>query len=229
MTQLCAVLLDIDGTLVDSTAAHARSWTDAVAEAGLPVPSEHDARRLVGMGADHILPRLAPGLDPEGDEAARLRGRVGELFRERHLPGVRAFPAVRELLLRMRGEGLRLVAASSARRENVGHLLEIAGVADLIEASTSSSDVERSKPEPDIIEAALEKSGCASRDSALMLGDTPYDIEAARRAGVGCVVLRCGGHGCWRDANLAGAVALYDDPADLLARFVSSPFAAARL
>ncbi len=182
MTRLCAVLLDVDGTLVDSTAAHARSWLDAVAEAGLPVPPDYEARRLVGMGADHILPRLAPGLDPEGEEAARLRERVREVFQERHLPEVRPFPAVRELLLRMRGEGLRLVAASSARRENVGHLLEIAGVADLIDGTTCASDVERSKPEPDIVEAALEKSGCASRESALMLGDTPYDIEAARSA-----------------------------------------------
>ena len=101
-------------------------------------------------------------------------------------------------------------------------LLKQAGIQDLIEEKTSSSDADASKPDPDIVQAALE-SADARPDEAIMLGDTPYDVEASGRAGVRCVALRCGG---WGDEALGDAVAVYDDPADLLARYDESPFAA---
>ncbi|HYJ80259.1 MAG TPA: HAD family hydrolase, partial [Longimicrobiaceae bacterium] len=131
------------------------------------------------------------------------------------------FTAARELLERMRADGLTLVVATSASKDDLGALLKAAGVEDLIDASSTSSDAEESKPDPDIVQAALDAAGCDPGE-AVMLGDTPYDIEAASRAGVGCVALRCGGW--WSDEDLAGATAVYDDPADLLARYEDSPF-----
>jgi phosphoglycolate phosphatase-like HAD superfamily hydrolase len=110
----------------------------------------------------------------------------------------------------------------SAAEDDLDALLEAAGVADLIDRATSSDDAEESKPEPDIVEAALSRAGCDA-GSVLMLGDTPFDVAAAARAGVRVVGLRCGGSG---DAELAGAIAVYDDPAALLQRFAESPFAA---
>jgi phosphoglycolate phosphatase-like HAD superfamily hydrolase len=119
----------------------------------------------------------------------------------------------------MRDEGLKLVVASSAKEDELTPLLEKAGTADLIEKKTSSDDAENSKPDPDIVKAALDRSGLAP-DEVVMLGDTPYDIEAASRAGVRAVALRSGG---WKDRDLSGAIAAYDDPADLLAHYDSSP------
>ena len=216
---LHTVILDVDGTLVDSNDAHARAWVEALAEHGRTVPFDR-VRPLIGMGSDKLLPEVA-GVDRESDEGKAIAERRKAIFHERHLPRVRACPGVRELLERMRREGLELVVASSAEREELEPLLERAGAADLTGAETSSDDAERSKPDPDIVRAALERSGRAP-DEVLMLGDTPYDLEAAGRAGVGVVALRCGG---WGDADLDGAVAVYDDPADLLARFEDSPLA----
>lgn len=214
-----AVILDVDGTLVDSNDLHARAWVDAAAEAGFTVKLE-EVRPLIGMGGDKVLPILTglPEEDPRGNALKELRG---EIFRERYLPRVRAFPGVRELALRIRGEGARLVVASSASEEDLRKLLEVAGVADIIEESTSSDDAEESKPEPDIVQAALGRCGCEPQE-AYMIGDTPYDVRAAERAGVAFIGVRCGG---WSAEALAGAVAVYDDPADLLRRWESSPLA----
>lgn len=214
-----AVILDVDGTLVDSNDLHARAWVDAAEEAGLELHFE-EVRPLIGMGGDKVLPRVT-GLEEEDPRGQALKERRGEIFRERYLPRVRAFPGVRELALRLRGEGVKIVVASSASEEDLGHLLEKAGIADLVEESTSSDDAEESKPEPDIVEAALRRCGCAPGE-ALMIGDTPYDVKACERAGVGIIALRCGG---WGEEALAGALAVYDDPADLLNRWESSPLA----
>ena len=171
------------------------------------------------MGADKLLPVLV-GLDPESGEANRIGQARSEFFR-RELPALRPTRGARELLELLRAEGLALVVATSAQAEEVQSLLAQAGVADLIEATASSGDAERSKPDPDIVQAALRKSGRTAAH-AFMVGDTPYDIEGAKRARVPCVALRCGGW--WDDAALADAVAIYEDPSDLRARFASSPF-----
>lgn len=215
------VLLDIDGTLIDSNDAHARTWVETFAAFGYELPYQR-VRRLIGMGGDHLLPE-AIGVADDSPLGKRISGQRRQLFKRRELPQIAAFPGVRELLERMRAAGLRLVVASSAGGDELEPLLERSGVRDLIEASTSSGDAEQSKPDPDIVGAALGRIGLPP-EQVLMLGDTPYDIEAARRAGVGCVALRCGG---WPDADLHGALALYDDPRDLLARFDQSPFAGA--
>lgn len=215
-----AVLLDIDGTLIDSNDAHAHAWVDVGREFGHEIDFAH-VRRLIGMGGDKVLPRVA-GLEEETDEGQRIKERRGEIFRDRYLPTLKAFPQARELLQRFRDDGYMLVVATSASKDDMDALLEQAGIQDLIEEKTSSSDAEESKPDPDIVQAAL-KSADAKPAEALMLGDTPYDVQASGRAGVRCVALRCGG---WGDADLADAVAVYDDPADLLARYAESPFAA---
>lgn len=216
---LRGVLLDVDGTLVDSNDLHARAWVDAFREFGRDVPYEK-VRRLIGMGGDNLLPEAA-GLSKDDSPGEELAERRSAIFKERYLEKVRPFPRVRELLEKMRGAGLDLAVASSAQRDELKTLLDIAGVADLIESKTSASDAENSKPDPDIILAALRRLGCEAGE-ALMVGDTPYDIEAAGKAGVKTVAFRCGG---WDDAGLKGAIAVYDSPADLEGRFASSPFA----
>ena len=215
-----AVLLDVDGTLVDSNDAHAMAWSEALREAGREVPYD-EIRWRIGMGGDKLTPEVT-GLDPESPEGEKLRERAGEIFRQKHVKGLKPFPGARELLARFRDEGLALVVATSANAKDMKEILKTGGLGDLIDERTSSSDAEHSKPDPDIIEAAVERSG-ARASECVMLGDTPYDVTAAQRAGVTVVGLRCGG---WSDEELAGAVAVYDGPADLLARYDTSPFAA---
>jgi phosphoglycolate phosphatase-like HAD superfamily hydrolase len=211
------ILLDIDGTLVDSNDAHARAWVGALAEHGYVVTFEQ-VRPLIGMGGDKLLPALV-GLDPDSGEATRIAETRGILFR-RELPALRPTQGARDLLQLLESEGLELVVATSAQEDEVGAILEQAGVADLIAVEASSLDAEHSKPAPDIVYAALRKAGKYSYRS-IMIGDTPYDIEAAARARVHTVALRCGGW--WTDEELRGAVAIYDDPADLCRNFASSP------
>jgi HAD superfamily hydrolase (TIGR01509 family) len=215
-------ILDVDGTLVDSNDAHARAWVDAFRQFGFDVPYEK-VRPLIGMGGDNLLPE-AIGVEKDSPTGEQLSRRRSALFKANYLHSLRPFPGTRDLLKRMRAEGLQLAVASSAQKDELKPLLEIAGAADLVDSKTSSDDAFGSKPEPDIIEAALRKLELPPGD-AVMLGDTPYDIEAAGRAGVKTVAFRCGG---WDDEGLAGAVAIYDGPADLLRRFDESPFARRR-
>jgi HAD superfamily hydrolase (TIGR01509 family) len=217
MKAIRGVILDVDGTLVDSNDAHANAWVEALAEHGRQVAFKK-IRPLIGMGGDKLLPEAA-GIEEDSDEGKKISEYRSEVFKKKYLPVLKPFPGVRELLERMRGEGLKLVVASSAKKDELKHLLEIAGAADLIEGKTSSSDAESSKPDPDIIQAALDDSGLPPGE-VVMLGDTPYDIESAGRAGVKTIALRCGG---WDDSKLTGAIAIYDGPRDLLARYDSSP------
>jgi len=215
---LRTVLLDIDGTLIDSNDAHARAWVDALRAHGYVIPFE-EVRPLIGMGGDKLVPALT-GLDPESGEAQRLSETRSKLFLERELPTLRATPGARALLEYLTSLGLELVVATSAKSSEVRALLEQAGVADLIPLASSADDADRSKPDPDIVQAALRLSGSQAGQSAL-IGDTPYDVEAAARANVPSVALRCGGW--WDDEALGAATAIYDDPGELLERFGESP------
>jgi len=215
-------LLDIDGTLLDSNDAHANAWVDTFREHGHDVPFER-VRPLIGKGGDKLLAETV-GIDKESAEGKRLSEHCTRRFTEHYLPTLRPFPGTRALLERMRAAGLTLVVATSAGREELDGLLRAAGVDDLLDEATTASDAKESKPDPDIVHAALKRGGAEAGD-AVMVGDTPYDVEAAARAGVATVALRCGGW--WDDAALAGAAAIYDDPADLLARYDGSPFAPA--
>jgi HAD superfamily hydrolase (TIGR01509 family) len=216
------VLLDIDGTLLDSNEQHARSWAEALREDDILV----DARelvRLIGKGGDKILPQVSH-IDPETERGRALTARQGVIFRERYLHTCRPFPRARDLVARMRDDGLRIAVATSAGKDDLSALLHIAKVHDLIDDVATSSDARRSKPDPDIVVAAMRRTGLEP-EVLVMLGDTPYDVEAAARAGIRAVAVRCGG---WSDLDLAGAVAVYADPADLFGRYDASPFGRAR-
>ena len=213
------VILDVDGTLVDSNDAHARAWVEALAQAGIPVEYEK-VRRLIGMGGDKLMPEAA-GLEEDSPVGKKIGESRSEIFKTKFLPRLKPFPQVEELLARMKDEGLRLVVASSAKEDELKELLKIAGATQFIEEKTSSSDADNSKPDPDIVQAALDELGL-ERDEVIMIGDTPYDVEAAARAGIKTIAFRSGG---WNDEGLRGAIAVYDAAADLLARYRSSPLA----
>lgn len=219
MNAIKGVLLDVDGTLVDSNDAHAHAYVDALGEYGYDV-SFKQVRPLIGMGGDKLLPELL-GIAGDSELREDIDARRGDIFKAHYLPEVKAFPGVRELLERFLQDGLSLIASSSAKEDELAALLELAKVDDLIGEQTSSSDAEGSKPDPDVLEAALEKLGLPA-EAALLIGDTPYDVQAAAPLGLGGVALRCGG---WDDEGLAGALAIYDDPHDLLANYETSPFA----
>lgn len=216
-TMTRAVLLDVDGTLIDSNDAHARAWVDVGDEFGHPIEFGQ-VRWLIGMGGDRVLPQLT-GLEEESEEGQRMKERRGEIFREKYLPRLKAFGGARELLERLRDDGVKLVVATSASEKDLHALLKQAELDDLIENATNADDAESSKPAPDIVRSALAKSGAAAHE-CVMIGDTPYDVKAAQRAGVKIIGLRCGG---WTDSELRGAVSVYADPADLLAHYADSP------
>jgi HAD superfamily hydrolase (TIGR01509 family) len=213
---LKGVIFDIDGTLVDSNDAHAQSWVDTFAEAGYEVPFEA-VRPLIGMGADKLLPKTI-GIRHDSEQGKKLIKRRSEIFRERYLPNLRPFPGARGLVLRVRDDGLKAIVATSAKDDELKGLLKAAEVDDLMEEKATASDAKRSKPDPDIVEAAIEESGLPS-SNAVMIGDTPYDVEAATRAGVRIIAFRSGG---WDDASLKGAAQIYDGPAHLLAHYEAS-------
>lgn len=215
--RLRGVIFDVDGTLVNSNDAHARSWVEALAAHGIDVDFAR-ARPLIGMGGDKLLPQLCdiPSDTPQGKAISATRA---QLFRERYLPRLQPFPGAKALVSKLTASGLRVAVASSAREEELSQLLRIAHVDALLEGVSSASDAQHSKPDPDIVHAALEKLELPAA-AAIMIGDTPYDIAAARQLGIGTIALRCGGRS---DQDLAGAIAIYDDAADLLAHFADSP------
>jgi HAD superfamily hydrolase (TIGR01509 family) len=211
------VLLDVDGTLIDSNDAHAQAWVDALAAAGHAVPFER-VRSLIGKGGDKLLWETV-GIESDAEIGKRIDQDRSRRFKQ-SLPNLQPFPGARALLQRMYDDGLRLVAASSAKNEELHALLEIVGADFFLYGQTSSDDADNSKPDPDIVQAALRRAH-AQPSEACLLGDTPYDVEAAARAGVATVALRCGG---WSDAELEGAVAIFADAAEVLAHYAQSPF-----
>jgi HAD superfamily hydrolase (TIGR01509 family) len=213
---LKGVIFDIDGTLVDSNDAHAQSWVDTFAEAGYEVPFEV-VRPLIGMGADKLLPKTIR-IRHDSEAGKKLLKRRSEIFREQYLPRLRSLPGARALVLRVRDDGVKAIVATSAKDDELKGLLKAAEVEDLMEEKATASDAKRSKPDPDIVDAAIEASGIPP-NNAVMIGDTPYDVEAASRAGVRIIAFRSGG---WDDASLQGAAQIYDGPADLLAHYDTS-------
>lgn len=217
---LQGVLLDIDGTLVLSNDAHAQAWVEAFADYGYEIKFA-DVRPLIGMGGDQVVPRMVSELSGEEGVGKQIADRRKELIIEKFSPNLASAPGSRELVQRLKQDGFKLVVASSATSEELSSLLKAAEVEDLLEKEpiTTSSDAESSKPAPDLIEAALKK-GQLQPKQAIMLGDTPYDIQAASKAGVGVIAFRCGD---FDDTQLADALAIYDNPADLLANYEQSP------
>jgi len=212
------ILLDVDGTLVLSNDAQARAWVEAFKAHGRDVPLE-TVRPLIGMGGDKVVPALAPGLNDKDGDGKEIAGARKKLLLEKFGPTLKPASGSREFVQRARREGLTIVVASSASSEELETLLRVARVDDLLHERTTMDDAGQSKPAPDIVAVALTKSGLPA-DEVVMIGDSPYDIAAAEKIGVGTIALRCGGFG---DDDLTGALALYDDPADLLARYDASP------
>ena len=210
-TRITAVLFDVDGTLVDSNDAHASAWVKAFAEHGVEV-DPIAVRRSIGMGGDKLMPAVS-GLEEDSDLGAKIAGRRGEIFKTEFLPRLEPFPGSADLVAALARRYVA-VAASSAQQDDLIPLLDIAGARSLLDAWTSSDDAEASKPAPDIVHAALTRAK-ALPANAVMIGDTPYDIAAARQAGVRVIAFRSGG---WLDPDLTGAVEIYDGAWDLLAR-----------
>jgi HAD superfamily hydrolase (TIGR01509 family) len=208
----------VDGTLVDSNDAHARAWVAAFADYGIAVDFTQ-VRRRIGMGGDRLMPELS-GVGEESAQGAAIAKRRSEIFAEEFLPHLRPFPGAGDLVGELKARGYTVVAASSAKRDELQPLLAVAGANLLMDESTSSDDADNSKPDPDIIQAALKRAH-ASPAEAVMIGDTPYDAEAASRAGIAIIAFRCGG---WADDDLRGATAIYDGPWDLLVKLDGSLF-----
>ena len=219
---ITAVIFDIDGTLIDSVDLHARAWQEAFREFGREVEYER-VRHQIGKGSDQLLPVFftAEELERFGKEMEKFRG---DLFKREYLPKVRAFPGVRELFERIRRDGKRIALASSAKEDELEAYKEIASITDLVEEETSKDDVERSKPHPDIFASALAKLGRPDAREVIVVGDTPYDAEAAGRVSLRTIGVLCGG---FPEAELraAGCVEIYRDPADILARYEETPLA----
>ncbi len=177
-----AVLFDVDGTLVDSNDAHANAWVAALAEHGISVGFAA-VRRCIGMGGDKLLPALT-GVELESELGAAISARRSRIFANQFLPTLKPFPDAGRLVAVLKEQGFTVVAASSAKRDELKPLLQVAEAEHLMDETTSSDDARHSKPDPDII------------------------------------AFRCGG---WADADLKGAIAIYDGPSDLLARLDESP------
>lgn len=216
------IILDVDGTLVASNDAHAHAWVEAFSDFGYNIAFDQ-VRPLIGMGGDQVIPRLVPELNAKEGVGKQIADRRKELIINKFGAQLEPTPGARDLVQRLHDEGLNLIVASSATEQEMDILLNVAQVNDLVSDYTTSDDAENSKPDPGIVEAALSKAHL-SPNRALMLGDTPYDIESAEKVGVGVIAFRTGG---FSDQQLQGAIAIYDNPADLLNHYDSSPLAAA--
>ncbi len=220
-----SAIFDIDGTLLDSVDLHARAWQEALEHFGYRLPFEK-VRHEIGKGSDKLIPDLIGEREAKKvfDDLDEFRSK---LWKSRYLDQVKPFPRVRDLFERILHEGNKIVLASSAKGDELKHYKQIAGIDDLIEdekEETSADDVDKSKPSPDAIHAALAKLHQPDPVTVIMVGDTPWDVIAAAKAGVKTIAVLCGGFP-EEELRGAGAVAIYRDPADLLAHYEESPLA----
>jgi len=214
-----AVIFDVDGTLIDSVDLHAQAWQQILTQYGHDIPVE-EIRHQIGKGGDQLLPVFVSKEEIES-WGEKIQDERSKLFKKEYLAKVKPFPMARELFERILRDGKQIALASSGKEDEVKRYEKIAGIADLIDVSTSSDDAEKSKPHPDIFQAAMGKLKGIKPDEAIVIGDTPYDAEAAGKAGLRTIGVLCGG---FPEAELraAGCVAIYRDPADLLSRYDSS-------
>lgn len=203
-----AVIFDIDGTLIDSINEHAESWVRTFEKYGKEVPIE-DARKLIGMGSDQFLSDYfsEEEVEKKKKEIDQYRS---ELFANEYMSKIKPFPKVRDLFLKLKEDDIKIVLASSATKEEVEKYVAIAAIKDLIEKKTSSDDAEESKPEPDIFLAAYEKLDKIAKQDVVVIGDTPYDAVAAKKAGLKITGVLTGG---WTKEKLveSGCAEVFED------------------
>ena len=215
-----AVIFDIDGTIIDSIDLHIESWEHTFQQFGKDIPYE-SIRRQIGKGADEFLAVFF-----SKEELDRFRSELenyrSDLFKREYLPKAKPFPRVRELFERIKNDGKKIALASTAKEEEIKIYKEMAQVDDLIDAVACSEDVQHSKPHRDICSAALQKLDIIASDRVIAIGDTRYDAEAAGKIGVRTIGVLCGG-GTREEFQQAGCIAIYKDPADLLAQYTYSP------
>jgi HAD superfamily hydrolase (TIGR01549 family) len=213
---MLAFIFDIDGTLVDSNELHVDSWDRAFRKFGKQFP-RGKLRAQIGKGSDQYLPEFLTEKEI-ADFGKELDEYRSKLFRKEYFPRVRPFPKVRELFQLIRDDDKRIVLASSGKKADTKYYIDLLKIDNLIEGYISGDDADNSKPAPDIFAASLKKLGDISPADAVTVGDTRFDIEAARKAGLRTIAFLCGGTS---EAVLreAGAVAIYRDPADFLAHY----------
>jgi HAD superfamily hydrolase (TIGR01509 family) len=218
-----AAIFDVDGTLVDTVDLHAQAWAETFRRYGVDVPVD-EVRREIGKGGDQLMPDfLSPEVIAEtGEEIEQFRS---ALFKTKYLPKARGIPGAAELFGAVRARGMKIALASSCKADELEHYERLAGIEGLADVRTTSDDAEKSKPFPDIFEAVLKKLAVAPAE-AVVIGDSPYDAEAARNAGLKTIGVLSGG---FEDETLrqAGCIAVYRDVAELLQRLDESPLAEA--
>jgi HAD superfamily hydrolase (TIGR01509 family) len=209
------VLFDVDGTLIDTNYLHTLAWSRALHDAGEWAPM-NAIHRLVGMGADQLLPELIGRDCPEAKEArpGHYRKLIGD---------ARAFPGAAQLLRTVHDGGLAVVLATSAPDDELAVLRKLLDADDAIDAQTTADDIERSKPDPEVFVTAMRAAGIDPQ-RAISIGDSVWDIQAARAAGIGCIAVESGGFS-QHELSEAGAAAVYRDVDELRARLLTSPIA----
>ena len=220
-----AVLFDIDGTIIDSVPEHIRTWKSAFKKFGKNVSADA-IRPQIGKEADELLPVFfsKDELEQFGDELKEYRDR---LFKTKYLPTVKAFPGVRDLFRRLKGDSTLIALASSSKEDELKIYKQIAQIEDLVDSVTSADDVKRSKPFPDIFQNALKELGNPDPYDVIVVGDTRYDAEAAAKANLETIGLLCGAS-TKRELLEAGCIALYRDPGELLTKYQNSPLSKTR-
>lgn len=215
-----AVIFDIDGTLVDSVDLHAKAWQETFKKFGRDVPYEK-VRSQIGKGGDQLLPVFFSDneLREFGKEVEEYRS---HLYKTKYLHQARAFPKVRQLFERILADGKQIALASSAKEDELATYKKLAKIDDLIAEETSADDVEKSKPHPDIFADAISKLQGVNARQCIVVGDSPYDAEAARKLHVPTIGVLCGGFPV-NELRQAGCIFISSDPADLLENYDLSP------
>jgi HAD superfamily hydrolase (TIGR01549 family) len=217
-----AAIFDLDGTLVDSNELHVLAWQETFRHFGKEIPLEW-LREQIGKGGDQYLPVFLDEREMRefGKQADEYRG---EIFKKKYLSQVRPFPKVRELIEHLRADGKKIALASSGKEDEVRHYEKLLNIAGLVDSMTTADQVAHSKPKADVFIAALRTLGSIPPDEAIAIGDTPYDVAAAKKIELPVIGVLCGGFSeeVLRDE---GAVAIFRDPADLLERYYQSPLA----
>lgn len=216
---ISAVIFDLDGTVVDSNELHVDAWREAFLHYGKDFPPERLLHQI-GKGGDKYMPEFLTEAELR-EFGAELEQFRADLFKRDYLERVKPFPRVRELFERVRSDGKRIALASSGNENDVAHYVKVAAIGELIESRTTKSDVEHSKPSPDVFTSALNLLHLAPQD-AIVIGDTPYDVVAAKKIGLPTIGLLCGGFS-EDELRASGAVAIFRDPADLLEGYSRSP------